>query len=91
MRNNDVVKHLADKKGVSPQVLLYSFTIQLGGAPLIGSKNIVHMKEDVDTLIKHRIEWEMSDLLEMAGVLNKKLMPQQSAAEWQKQPSQVDL
>lgn len=81
VRNNDVVKHLADKKGVSPQVLLYSFTIQLGGSPLIGSKSIVHMKEDVDTLIKHRIEWEMSDLLEMAGVLNKKLMPQQSAAE----------
>lgn len=75
IRNNVTVKKLADKKGVSPQVLLYSFTIQLGGAPMIGCKNSDHMKEDVDALLKNVLHWEHDELVEMAGVLNKNLLP----------------
>lgn len=74
VRSNAVVKQLADKKGVSPQVLLYSFTMQIGGAPLIGCKSIEHMKEDVDALLTNKIIWQKDELVTMASVLNKNLI-----------------
>lgn len=75
IRNNEVVKRLAAKMGgVSPQILTYSFTMELGGTPLIGSKSVNHMKDDVEALIKNRWKWEKEDLVEMAGVLHKNLM-----------------
>ena len=74
VRNNDVVKALAEKKGVSPQVLLYSFTMEIGGSPLIGSKTKTHMEEDVHALVNKKLKWEKEDLVTMAGVLNKKLI-----------------
>ena len=76
VRNNDAVKSLADKKGVSPQVLLYSFTIELGGSPLIGCKNNAHMKQDVDALLKNKLTWDAEELITMANVLNKNLIQQ---------------
>lgn len=75
VRNNGVVKELAKKMGVSsPQILLYSFTMELGGSPLIGSKSAGHMREDVDALVKRKIKWERDDLVAMAAVLNKDLV-----------------
>jgi diketogulonate reductase-like aldo/keto reductase len=74
VRNNDVVKALAEKKGVSPQVLLYSFCMEIGGSPLIGSKSITHLSEDVDSLVNSKLKWEKEELLTMAGVINKKLI-----------------
>mmetsp|Transcript_1703 Transcript_1703/g.3733 ORF Transcript_1703/g.3733 Transcript_1703/m.3733 type:complete len:384 (+) Transcript_1703:114-1265(+) len=74
VRNNDVVKGIAKKRGVSPQILLYSFTMELGGSPLIGTKSITHMREDVDALITNKLEWEREDLVAMAGVINKNLI-----------------
>ena len=72
VRNNDVVKSLAEKMGVSsPQILLYSFTMELGGSPLIGSKSIGHVRDDVDELVTNRIRWKKEDLVTMAGVINK--------------------
>mmetsp|Transcript_27789 Transcript_27789/g.50186 ORF Transcript_27789/g.50186 Transcript_27789/m.50186 type:complete len:98 (-) Transcript_27789:23-316(-) len=74
VRNNDVVKGIAERKGVSPQILLYSFTMEIGGSPLIGTKSVVHMREDVDALIMHKLEWEKEELVAMAGVINKDLI-----------------
>ena len=75
VRNNDVVKGIAKKMGgVSPQVLLYSLVLELGGTPLIGSQNISHMREDVDALTRHRIKWEQADLVTMAGQIHKNLI-----------------
>ena len=75
VRNNDVVNRLAEKMNVSPQILLYSFTMELGiGSPLIGTKSIGHMKEDVDALVLHKLKWEKDDLVAMTGVINKGLM-----------------
>lgn len=74
VRNNGVVRDIAEKKGVSPQVLLYSFTMELGGSPLIGTKSITHMREDVDGLIMRRVKWEKEDLVAMAGVINRNLI-----------------
>ena len=72
--NNDVVKQLADKKGVSPKILLYSFTMELGSAPLIGCKSGEHMKLDIDALVKNKLKWDKEELLAMAGLLNKGLI-----------------
>lgn len=74
VKNNDVVKDLATKKGVSPQVLLYSFTMEIGGAPLIGCKSRDHMKDDVEALVKTKLVWSRDELAQMAGVLNKGLI-----------------
>mmetsp|Transcript_22606 Transcript_22606/g.47640 ORF Transcript_22606/g.47640 Transcript_22606/m.47640 type:complete len:383 (-) Transcript_22606:391-1539(-) len=74
VRKNDDVKAIADSKGVTPQILLYSFTMELGGTPLIGSKNINHMKEDVDALVTQGLKWEKKDLVTMANIINKKLI-----------------
>ena len=74
IRNNDVVKDLAAKKNVSPQILLYSFTMKIGGSPLIGTKSVSHMKDDVDALVTNRIQWEKDDLITMASVINKNLI-----------------
>lgn len=74
VRKNDVVKAIAEKKGVSSQVLLYSFTMELGGSPLIGSKSVDHMKEDVDALMTNKLEWGKDDLVAMAGEINKNLV-----------------
>jgi len=75
IRNNDVVKELAQKMGgVSPQILLYSFTMELGGSPLIGSKSISHMQDDVNNLIRNSIRWKKDDLIAMANVINKNLI-----------------
>lgn len=74
IRNNDVVKELAQKMGgVTPQILLYSFTMELGGSP-IGSKSISHMQDDVNNLIRNRIQWKTDDLIAMANVINKNLI-----------------
>jgi diketogulonate reductase-like aldo/keto reductase len=74
VRNNEVVTKLAIDKGVSNQVLLYSFTMQLGGTPLIGSKSLDHMKEDFDALVKNKLNWKRDELIAMARVLNKNLI-----------------
>ena len=75
LRNNDVVKELAQKMGgVSPQILLYSFTMELGGSPLIGSKSISHMQDDVNYLIRNRLQWKRDDLIAMSNVINKNLI-----------------
>jgi hypothetical protein len=42
---------------------------------MIGCKNSDHMKEDVDALLKNVLHWEHDELVEMAGVLNKNLLP----------------
>lgn len=75
-RNNDVVKRTAEKMNVSPSVLLYSFTMELGLgiSPLIGTKSVDHMKDDVDALVVHRLKWEKDDLMAIAGVINKDLI-----------------
>jgi len=74
VRNNDLVRGIAEKKGVSPQVLLYSFTMELGGTPLIGTKRVDHMEEDVNALVTHKLKWEREDLVAMASVINKDLI-----------------
>ncbi|KAL7550544.1 hypothetical protein ACHAWF_013763 [Thalassiosira exigua] len=74
VRKNDVVKRISGKMGVSPQVLLYSFTMELGGSPLIGTKSTAHMKEDVDALIKNELKWDREDLVAMANVISKNLL-----------------
>jgi len=77
VRKNGVVKGIAETMGgVSPQILLYSFTMKLGGSPLIGTQNIGHMQEDVDALIRHRMKWEKADLVAMAAEINKNLAAQ---------------
>lgn len=74
VRKNGVVKGIAEMMGgVSPQILLYSFTMELGGSPLIGTQNISHMQEDVDALIRHRMKWEKADLVAMAAQIDKNL------------------
>lgn len=75
VRRNEIVNTIAKKNNVSPQILLYSFTMEIGGVPLIGSKSVTHMKEDVDALVKHKLKWEDADLIAMAGVINKNLIP----------------
>lgn len=75
VRNNGVVKGIAEKMGgVSPQILLYSLTMELGGSPLIGTTNISHMREDVDALIRRPMTWEKSDLVAMAAQISKDLI-----------------
>jgi hypothetical protein len=59
---------------ISPQVLLYSLTMELGGSPLIGSQNVSHMREDVDGLIRRRTDWEEADLVAMAAQIDNKLI-----------------
>ena len=77
VRKNGVVKGIAEMMGgVSPQILLYSFTMELGGSPLIGTQNISHMQEDVDSLIRHRMKWEKADLVAMAAQIDKNLAAQ---------------
>jgi len=77
IRKNGVVKGIAEMMGgVSPQILLYSFTMELGGSPLIGTQNISHMQEDVDSLIRHRMKWEKADLVAMAAQIDKNLAAQ---------------
>lgn len=87
IRNNDVVKGIAEKKGVSPQVLLYSFTMEMGGSPLIGTKSASHMKEDVDALLKNKLKWEKEELETMAGLFSKNLMDSLISNEkkWEKE------
>ena len=75
VRNNGVVRGIAKKMGdISPQVLLYSLTMELGGSPLIGSQNVSHMREDVDGLIRRRTDWEEADLVAMAAQIDNKLI-----------------
>ena len=75
VRNNDIISEIARRQGVSNQVLLYSFTIVcLGGTPLIGSKSLSHMKEDVEALLKKPLKWSDEDFEAVAGVVNKNLI-----------------
>ncbi len=75
VRNNGVVRDIAKRMGgISPQVMLYSLTMELGGSPLIGSQNVSHMREDVDALIRHRMDWEKADLMAMAAQIDSKLI-----------------
>lgn len=67
VRDNDIVKSIASKKEVSPQVLLYSFTKELGGVPSIGCKNVEHAKEDVEALTRKKLKWEKDELVNMTG------------------------
>ena len=75
VRNDAVMKRIAERMGVSPQVLLYSFTMELGGTPLIGTKSVAHMREDVAALVTKKLEWKRYDLTQVAERLNKKLLP----------------
>lgn len=75
VRNNSIISEIARRQGVSNQVLLYSFTIVcLGGTPLIGSKSLSHMKEDVEALLKKPLKWSDEDFEAVAGVVNKNLI-----------------
>ena len=75
VRNNGIISEIARRQGVSNQVLLYSFTIVcLGGTPLIGSKSLSHMKEDVEALLKKPLKWSDEDFEAVAGVVNKNLI-----------------
>jgi len=75
VRNNSIISEIARKQGVSNQVLLYSFTIVcLGGTPLIGSKSLSHMKEDVEALLNKPLKWSDEDFEAVAGVVNKNLI-----------------
>ena len=48
--------------------------MKIGGSPLIGTKSVSHMKDDVDALVTNRIQWEKDDLITMASVINKNLI-----------------
>mmetsp|Transcript_10293 Transcript_10293/g.18066 ORF Transcript_10293/g.18066 Transcript_10293/m.18066 type:complete len:383 (-) Transcript_10293:165-1313(-) len=72
VRKNALVKIMASQKGVTPQILLYSFTMQIGGTPLIGTKSVDFMREDVNALIANKIKWEKDDLVAMASVITRR-------------------
>lgn len=75
VRNNNVISEIARRQGVSNQVLLYSFiTVCLGGTPLIGSKTLQHMEEDVTALLKKPLIWNDEDFVAVANVVNKNLI-----------------
>lgn len=74
VRNNDKVTAIAKRFNVSNQVVLYLFTMQIGGAPLIGPKNINHIKEDVDGLLRRNLVLTRSDLETMASIISKNLI-----------------
>lgn len=75
VRNNKVITEIAQRQGVSNQVLLYSFiTVCLGGTPLIGSKTLQHMEEDVTYLLRKPLIWNDEDFVAVATVINKNLV-----------------
>eukprot|EP00986_Skeletonema_menzelii_P021537 scaffold34856_cov166-Skeletonema_menzelii.AAC.1 len=75
VKNNGVISEIARRQGVSNQVLLYSFIIVcLGGTPLIGTKTLQHMEEDVSALIRNPLVWNDEDLVAVANVINKNLI-----------------
>lgn len=45
-------KQLAREKSLTPQTLMYAFMMTLGHAPLSGTKNEAHMKEDVAVMLR---------------------------------------
>lgn len=72
---NDVIAEIARRHGVSAQVLLYSFIIVcLGGQPLIGSKSLKHMEEDVTALLRKPLTWNKEDFEAVASIINKNLI-----------------
>jgi diketogulonate reductase-like aldo/keto reductase len=72
---NNVIAEIARRQGVSAQVLLYSFIIVcLGGQPLIGSKTLKHMEEDVTALLRKPLTWNNEDFEAVANVINKNLI-----------------
>ena len=71
---NEVVVKMAEKKGVSPQNILYALTMAIGGSPLIGTKSLEHMREDVDALLVRGVTLEGEDLVAVAGTVNKNLV-----------------
>ena len=48
--------------------------MELGGTPMIGTKSISHMQEDVDTLVKNRMNWAKEDLYAVAAEIHKSLL-----------------
>ena len=66
--NNDKVKEIAKKKGLSPAATMYSFTISIGASPMIGSQSIDHLKEDV-AMLKDFTPWTKDELKEFASIL----------------------
>jgi hypothetical protein len=43
---------MAKEKGLTPQTLMYAYMMSLGHTPLDGSRNINHMKEDVELMTR---------------------------------------
>mmetsp|Transcript_26475 Transcript_26475/g.33917 ORF Transcript_26475/g.33917 Transcript_26475/m.33917 type:complete len:162 (+) Transcript_26475:1-486(+) len=75
VRNNNVITEIAQSQGVSNQILLYSFILVcLGGTPLIGSKTLLHMEEDVTALLRKPLIWNDEDFTAVANVINKNLI-----------------
>lgn len=75
VRKNDIIAEIARRQGVSPQVLLYSFIIVcLGATPLIGSKTLTHIEEDVTSLLRTPLTWNDEDFEAVANVINKNLI-----------------
>ena len=75
VRNNNVITEIAQRQGVSNQILLYSFILVcLGGTPLIGSKTLLHMEEDVTALLRKPLIWNDEDFTAVANVINKNLI-----------------
>ena len=72
---SSVIAGIAEKMGkISPKILLYSLTMELGGTPMIGTKSISHMQEDVDALVKNRMNWAKEDLYAVAEEIHKSLL-----------------
>lgn len=49
-----VVHQLSQATGVAPAVALYALVMELGIAPLNGTTNINHMKQDLEDVVKIR-------------------------------------
>ena len=56
-----VWKDMAKDKGLTPQTLMYAYMMSMGHLPLDGSKNVDHMKEDVELMMRFQNGDEVLD------------------------------
>jgi diketogulonate reductase-like aldo/keto reductase len=54
-------KTMAKDKGLTPQTLMYGYMMSLGHTPLDGSKNSIHMKEDIELMMRFQNGEEVLD------------------------------
>ena len=67
---NETVKRIAAEKGISPACAMYAFTISLGASPLIGSKSLEHMQEDV-VMMKKVSPFSAEDMKGFASAMGR--------------------